>query len=230
MTYKLGNIFLLETYRDILERDVVQRYNIKYVKVLKEIAKYLLSNASQEISYSRLKNIFTVKSTHTIKNYISYLENAYVVFLVERFSFKLKEQALAPKKVYSIDTGLANVIGFNFLENRGKVMENAIAIELWRRIAIDKSRELYYWKDHQQTEVDFIIKEGKKITQLIQACYNISNQNTKEREIKALLKASHELRCKNALIITHDIEKEEKHQGLLIKYTPFWKWLLSEQL
>lgn len=221
LAYKLGNVFLLETYRDILERDIVQRYKVKHVKVLKDIAKYLISNSGRELSYNQLKRIFSLKSVHTIKNYVSYLQNAYLVLLLERFSFKLKEQALAPKKAYCIDTGMVNAVGFSTSEDRGRLLENLVAVELWRR-----GVELYYWKDHQQREVDFVVKKGKKIVQLIQASADVSHLPTKERETKALLTASRELRCKNVLVITSDYQAEEKHGNSRVSYVPLWKWLL----
>jgi len=222
LTYKVGRLFLIENYKDIIERDVIQRYKIKYQKVLKDLAKYLISNLSKEISYNKLKNLLGVKSVHTIINYTEYIQNAYLVFLIERFSFKLKEQVIAPKKVYCIDTGIANAIGFKFTENFGKLMENIVAVELKR-----KEKEFYYWKDYQQREVDFVVKEGLKIKQLIQVCYNIEDYNTKERELKSLIKASKELKCNNLLVITWDFEGEEKIERKKIRFVPLWKWLLS---
>lgn len=225
LTYKLGKISLLELYKDILERDIIQRYHIKYGKAFKDIARYLVTHISSELSYTQLKNTFMVKSVHTVKNYLSYLQNAYLVFLLERFSFKLKEQALAPKKAYCIDTGLANAVGFTFAQNRGKLMENAVAIELWRTMSFNRSGELYYWKDHQQREVDFVVKEGKGVKQLVQVCHDLSDLKTKAREVKALLKASEELRCDNLLVITHDLAQEERHGKKVITYVPLWRWL-----
>jgi uncharacterized protein len=222
LTYKLGNVFLLELYKDILERDIVQRYKIRHVKVLKDIAKYLISHHSKEMSYNQLRKIFAVKSVHTVKNYISYLQSTYLVLIVERFSPKLKEQALAPKKAYCIDTGIIGVIGFSTSPDIGRMMENIVAVELWR-----SKQEFYYWKDYQQREVDFVVKKGKKIVQLIQVCSDISHIVTKEREIKALLTASKELRCSNLLIITENNEGTERIDGKEIHYIPLWKWLLK---
>lgn len=227
LVYKLGKMFLLENYKDIIERDVVQRYKIKYVKVLKDIAKYLISNVSNEISFNRLKNSFKIKSPHTVKNYISYLENAYLVFLVERFSFKLKEQSMAPKKVYCMDTGLVNAVGFKFSENKGNFIENLVAIELLRKLSFNKDLELYYWKDHQQKEVDFILKQKKKIKQIIQVTNASSKIDIKKREIDSLIRASKELRCNNLLIITWDYDAEEKQSNKKIRFISLWKWLLS---
>lgn len=220
--YKLGKLFLMEIYTDIIERDVIQRYKIRYVKALKELARLLISNISNEISYNQLKNILRMGSVNTAKNYVSYLQNAYIIFVLERFSFKLKEQMLAPKKVYCIDTGIVNAVGFKVSENFGRAVENVVAIELLRKAG----KEIYYWKDHQQREVDFVVKTGKQVRQLIQVCYNMLEISTREREIKSLLKASKELKCNTLFIITGEYEAEETIQGKKIKFIPLWKWLL----
>lgn len=228
LTAKLGKIFLLEAYRDILERDIIQRHKIIEVKAFKDLAKYLISNTSCEFTCNKLKNIFGIKSAHTIKNYISYMESAYLIFTLERFSFKLKKQGLAPKKVYCIDAGLANTIGFTTSENHGKIMENAVAIELLRKVSSDPNIELYYWKNAQQEEVDFVIKEGLKIKELLQVCFKLDNQNTKQRELKALVKASEELKCNNLLVINDNYDAEETIENKKIKFIPLWKWLLEQ--
>lgn len=228
LAYKLGKIFLIENYKDIIERDVVQRYKIKYVKVLKELAKYLISNIGNEISYNKIKTYFSVNSVHTIKNYVNYLQNSYLIFLIERFSYKLKEQALAPKKVYCIDTGLVNAIGFKFSENKGHLMENVVAIELMRKAAFG-TFEIYYWKDWQQREVDFVIKDKNKIVQLIQVTAASSKLEIQEREVISLIEASKELRCNNLLFITDDYYNEERIKNKKITFMPLWRWLIEEK-
>jgi len=227
LAQKLGRVFLAETYRDILEKDLIQRYKIKYPATFKELAKYLISNASSEVSFNRIKNIIGVKSPHTVKEYTSYLSGAYLVFLVERFSFKLKEQALAPKKAYCIDNGLVNTIGFRVSENKGKAMENLAAIELFRAASRNRKMEIYYWKDHQQREVDFVVKEGRSVTQLIQVTGISSKKELEGREIDALLRAGKDLRCDNLLVLTHDYEAEETIDAK-IQFIPLWKWLLAD--
>lgn len=226
LVQKIGRVFLAETYKDIIERDVLQRYKIQYTTILKELAKYLISNTTNEISFNRLKEMLNVKSIHTVKNYTTYLQNAYLLFLVERFSFKLKEQLRAPKKVYCIDTGLAQMISFKVSENKGKLLENIVAIELFRDIQSTNKKEIYYWKDHQQREVDFIIKEENKIKQLIQVTDISSKIELAEREIRSIIKASRELRCKDLLVLTRDYEAKEMIEKKSIQFLPVWKWLL----
>ena len=87
--------------------------------------------------------------------------------------------------------------------------------------------EMYYWKNIKHEEVDFVLKEGLKVKQLIQVCYNLEDIKTKERELKALLKCSKELRCNNLIVLNENYEKEEKVENKNIKFIPLWKWLLE---
>jgi len=213
---------LQEYFSDIIQRDIVERYSIGNVKQLKELARYLITNIGNLITYNTLKKLIEARSVNTIIKYFSYLENAYLLFSVPYFSYSLKKQKVNPFKVYSIDIGLRNAISFKFSKDIGRLYENVVAIELKR-----KDKELYYWKNQQNEEVDFVIKERLKIKQLVQVCYNIEDYNTKKREIKALLKASRELKCSNLIVITEDEEREEIINRKKIKYIPLWKWLLE---
>lgn len=103
-------------------------------------------------------------------------------------------------------------------------MENLVAVEIHRRISYSGAKEVYYWKDHQQREVDFVLKEGEKIYELIQVSYASSEDDIKEREITGLFNASEELNCSNLSIITWDFEGEIRK----IKCKPLWKWLLTD--
>ena len=224
---KLGRLFLLENFKDIVERDVIQRYRIKYPSKLRELARYLISNPSSEMTYSKMKNVLSLGSVNTVSTWVSFLENSYLVFKLERFSPKLKQAVLAPKKIFSIDTGLSNAVGFKVSENRGRVMENLVGVELLRRRDYwDKEWEIFYWKDHRQREVDFVVKEGPSVRQLIQVCRDVTPDN-KGREVGALLLAMKEFRLKKGLILTFDQEGEETVGMGQIVYKPLWKWLLE---
>lgn len=223
--------YLRDLYGKIIERDIINRYDISYKKTFKEIAMTLLSNPGRFISYNRLKKQFNIKSEHTVKNYISYLEEAYLIFLLNRFSFKPVEIEKSEKKVYVIDTGIINNVSIKFSNDYGGIYENSVAIELLRKKSFNNNLSIYYWKNEKHEEVDFAIKEGLKVKQLIQVCYETGNVKTKEREIRALLKASKELGCDNLLVITEDEEtsKTIKWFGIKkdVKFMPLWKWLLE---
>lgn len=225
---KFGSRIVENIYRDIIAKDCLDRHEIKNKKTFKEVSNYLASNFSSEFTYSKLSSIFGIKDVHTTKNYVEYLKEAFLIIVLDRFSHKLKQQAIAPKKAYVIDHGICNFLSFKISKDFGKLMENIICIELMRKKSTNPHLEVYYWKDHQQNEVDFVIKEGSKINQLIQSCYDVSNSDTKNREVSALIKASKELKCNNLVIITGDYESEEKIDGKLIKFVPLWKWLLNK--
>jgi len=106
-------------------------------------------------------------------------------------------------------------------------MENVVAVELMRRKTASPVREVYYWKDKQQREVDFVLKDGSKIKQLIQVTYASSKEEIEMREKRVLIKASEELNCDNMLIITWDYEAEEEFKGKQVKIMPLWKWILE---
>ena len=145
------------------------------------------------------------------------------------FSYKIKNQIQYPKKIYFIDNVFINAISTKFMNNFGRLYENIVAVELKRK-ELNNDIKIYYWKNQQQEEVDFVIKEGLKVKQLIQVCFDINNLETKNREIRALIKAGKELKCNNLLIITEDMEKKEKAEWFgdkaAINFIPLWKWLL----
>lgn len=217
---------LLSYFDDIVNKDLVKRYRIRKPEKLKNLIMFYLSNISSQISFNTLKNHLLI-STGTVENFSNYLETVYLTFFLKRFSFKIKEQEKSPRKVYAIDSGLSNIVGFRFSQNIGKIAENLVFLELLRKKAENPKIELYYWKNQRHQEVDFVIKEGFRIKNLIQVSWDINKLNTKKREINSLLKALEEIKLKEGTIITEDYEGEEYIKGKKIKYLPLWKWLLT---
>ncbi|MBL7198311.1 MAG: ATP-binding protein [Candidatus Omnitrophica bacterium] len=168
-------------------------------------------------------------SITSVKNYTDYIEQAYLVFHLKRFSFKVKEQEKSPRKMYTIDTGLCNAVGFRFSDNLGKLAENIVFMQLRRKQAANYNMELFYWKDTHHREVDFVIEEGAKVKSLIQVCWNMRDEKTRNRELRSLQKAMKEFNVSTATIITEDMEGEEKLNGFTVKTVPLWKWLLLEE-
>lgn len=226
---KFGSAIVVRTYGDILNKDCIGRYKIRDKESFKELAKYLISNFSNEFTYSKLSKTFGIKDVHTAKNYVGYLREAFLIVVLERFSPKLKQQVIAPKKVYAIDQGFCNFISFRLSKDFGKIFENIVCIELLRKQATTHGLEIYYWKDHQHSEVDFVVKEGQTVKQLIQVCYDVGAETTRQRELKSLVKASKELKCRNLLVITENYEAEETVGERKVKFIPLWKWLLADK-
>ncbi|MBS3080936.1 ATP-binding protein [Candidatus Pacearchaeota archaeon] len=222
--------YLSLLFGSILYKDIIKRYKIRNPQQIEDLATYLISNIANEYSYNSLAKIGKIKSSHTIEKYLSYLEESFVLFSLSRFSYKVKEQLSSNKKVYCIDNGFIQAKSFKASPDLGKLYENLVASKL-KKQEVDEKLRFYYWKNQQQEEVDFVIKEGLKVKQLIQVCFNIKDLETKNREIRALIKAGKELKCNNLLIITEDTEKEEKAEWFgdkaTIKFIPLWKWLLE---
>ena len=212
----------------VVYRDIIERYGVKNLSVVRMMLKLLTCSFAKEFSihrfYNSLKSQNIKVSKKTLYNYFAYFEDALFVYPIYKFSYSIKDVLLSVPKVYIIDTGLLTAFG-SFSENAGRRMENIVAIELLRRKSyFDPSMELYYYKS--VGEVDFVIKRGSKIEQLIQVCYDINDLNTRERELRSLIKASRDLRSENLLVITWDYEAVEEFKGKRIMLIPLWKWLL----
>lgn len=216
---------LLAYFEDILNKDLVKRYKIRKSEKLKALIKFYLSNPSSLITFSSLEKSLKI-SADTIEKFSNYFEAAYLTFFLKRFSFKVKEQEKSPRKIYTIDTGLVNTIGFRFSQNLGKLAENIVFLELKRKTLIHPYLEFYYWKNERHQEVDFVLKEKLKVNKLLQVCWNIEDKETRKREIESLIKAMKEFKLNEGLIITEDYEGKEEIKGKEIKFTPLWKWLL----
>jgi len=217
-----GKDVVSRIFNDIIHKDIISRHEIRNKKSISDLARYLITNYTCEFSYNRLCDVVSIKDIHTIKKYIGYLESSYLILITERFSYKLKEQMKAPRKVYCIDTGIINSVALKFAQDTGKLMENLVAIELNRRKS-NFNGEIYYWKDHQQREVDFVLKGEETVNKLIQVSYVSSKDEIQEREIKALHEASKELKCRDMTIITWDYEGKIDNVNCI----PLWKWLLT---
>ncbi len=226
-TYKFGKQILLRTYDDIITKDVVVRRKVKKSNELKKLAKYLITNVAEEFSYRALGNATEIKNVSTVTKWVSYLEECFLIFKLERFDFKLKQQFIAPKKVYCVDPGLVELIGFKFSENRGRAIENVVAIHLQRKREEKIDLDIYYWKDHSQKEVDFVLKSKNVITELIQVSAIFRIDELKEREINALLAASTKLKCNNLTIVTMNLDDVIKIGEKKIALISLWRYLLG---
>ncbi len=218
-------------FRDYLDlvmfKDVMERYNVENIFALKHLLIKMISSFSKQFSinkvYNELKGLGIKIGKATLYDYAEYITDSLVAFFIKRFDFSEKTSELSIPKLYLADNGLANyILKTNFSENKGRLMENVVAIELKKK-EFDSNVHIFYWKDYQQHEVDFVVKDGLKVKQLIQVTDASSKEEIKKGELRALLKASKELKCKDLLVITWDYEAEED----CIKFVPLWKWLLE---
>ena len=223
---EIRSIYLSNLYSAIITKDILSRHNIRYVKTFRELATNLISNYSNYITYNKLKNIHGLKSVHTVKNYVDMLAEAYLIFTLEKYSPKAKEVVNSPKKVYAVDTGLTAALALSPTPNRGRIIENLVFLELVRWRSLDPLLELYYWKDYQQHEVDFVIKRGTEVIRLMQVTHVSGMEELDKRELRSLKKGSELLGCNDLWVITWDLEGEHEMDGKTVTLVPLWKWLL----
>lgn len=209
-------------YDDVLYRDIATRYKIDNAKSLKELAFYLISNISSLTSFNKLKELLKLGSVNTVKDYIGYLENSWLFFVINKYAFSVKEQQIAAKKIYGIDTGLIQSVGFSFSNNKGKLIENAIYLHLRR-----KKQEIYYYKTNQDYEVDFFIPKDNL---LLQAVLYLDDKSIREREIRALVTAARELNKTTSLVVVTESDKDTimtTTEGWKIEVIPLYEWLIT---
>ncbi|MBN2254978.1 MAG: ATP-binding protein, partial [Deltaproteobacteria bacterium] len=216
---------LLKSYfKTIFYRDILERYNIKARHLLDALMNDILENYAGIFSITRfekqLKSNGLPGSKRTIANYLHYLVEAFFVIGNEKFSFSSRQRIMNPKKTYLTDTGFA-ALGRPFTENRGRIIENTVAIELFRR-----GMETFYFRN--RNECDFIIKQGRTPTHAVQVCWEITSRNEK-REIAGLAEACDFLGLTSGIILTYDQEEDRTIDGLQISVLPVWKWLLNDQ-
>jgi len=214
-----GIPLLRNLYNDILYRDIATRYRIETVAILKELSLTLMSNPAGLVSYNKLKNRFSLGSVNTIKNYLNYMENSWLIFTVNIYDYSLKRQQIAPKKVYAIDTGLVNAVGFLFSPNTGKLLENLVFLALRQ-----KTRQITYFKSPDQYEIDFYLPESSQCIQVVQ---NMHNPETRAREFRAIEAAAKHLPVDNALILSETNESPHTVGGVSISIRSIAEWLLD---
>ncbi|MFW6149101.1 MAG: ATP-binding protein, partial [Atribacterota bacterium] len=213
---------LLEQYfKDFIYRDILPRYTIRKNKAMRELCLFLASNIASVHSYKKLQQLVEAKSINTIKNFLEILEEVYLFFQVDLFDYSIKRQIYNPSKIYTIDTALSQSISFQFSKNLGHIYENIVFLELKRQ-----NKDMYYWKDKEGREVDLVVRSGREIEEMIQVCYQMNNPDTRNRDIKALMKAHQEFKKAKLTIITDDEEDSYRTDNISIKMIPLWKWLL----
>ncbi|CAG0992314.1 MAG: DUF4143 domain-containing protein [Candidatus Methanoperedens sp.] len=217
-------------FSDIINRDILAKAK-RRGEIIEDLAYFLCSNSGKLASFTKLTgtlNSMGIKvSVPTFEKYFSIMKEAFLFFDLSIYSYKVKDQLQYPRKIYCIDPGFINFAGFKFSEDRGRLMENLVAIELQRTKSKSPLVEIFYWKDQEGHKVDFVIREGLAVKQLIQVTNVSRREEIQKREITGLVRAEEEFKCSNLFVITWEFEGEEMVDGKKIVYKPIWKWLLE---
>lgn len=213
-------------FDSLLFKDVVKRHKIRFSEQIDSLGSYLINNFAGQYSIRKLANVLGFKSGITLERYLSYLTEAYLIFSLHRHSTKVGLRLKSPKKAYVVDNGFVTAKAVQHSPNSGKLMENLVFTEIVKR-GNESNREVFYYKTRNDREIDFVVKKGSEIVELIQVAYEVNNHDVEQREVKALIEASQELNISNLTILTWNEEREVEKDGKTVKFKPLWKWLLN---
>ncbi len=219
--------YLEVLFDSLLFKDVVKRHRVKFSTQISTLGSHLVNNFASLYTLNKLMKALNLKSVHTVDKYTSYLEEAYLIFSLSRYSPKSRQRINSPKKVYVVDNGFITAKAIQHSPDKGKLMENLVFTELVKR-GVKPNRDLFYYKTRNDREVDFVIKKETEVSELMQVCYESINPDVEQREVKALTEASQELNAPNLTVLTWDEEREVEKDGKTVKFKPLWKWLLDK--
>lgn len=209
-------------YQKILLGDIVARHGIRNPRSIRLLAKKMADSVMQPTALSRLQHV--VKSTGekiglaTVKDYLEYFEESYLTFSLPNYVSPLTDQETIKKRYYT-DNGLLN----NFLFNGDtKLLENLCAVHLMKQYSNTDEPRLFYYS--RNIEVDFYVPEAGLA---IQASFDINDEETRRREVSALVSLHRAFSLRRAVIVTRDHEEQITEDQLKIEVIPVWKWLLE---
>lgn len=219
--------YLSSLFDSVLLKDILKRFRIRNTRQLYDLSNFLLSNYTNPFSYNHIKDSLNFNSVATVQKFLGYLEEPYLFMHLTRYNNKVIKQQKSAQKIYVIDNGFIKARSFELSPNYGRLLENLVFIELLRR-GYRPGLDLFYYRTRNDKEIDFLIRKGHQIEQLIQVCYNFEQLKVIKRETNALTEAAKELNCTNLLILSWDKEDIIEMDDLKIKLLPAWKWLLSK--
>ena len=213
-------ILLRQYFEDILYKDVAFRHGLKDINLLKKLSVYALTNIGNKVSYNRLGREMALPSVETVRHYFSFLQEAFLLYELPKFSFKYREQVKTPRKIYAADLGMRNAIAFRFSQDIGRLAENFVFLELKRR-----GYEIFYFQ--KKHEVDFYARHESEDFLLINVAWEMAGRATRQRELAGLQEAMAELGADRGLLLTERTEEEIKVPEGNIAVRPLWLWTLE---
>lgn len=224
LTIRDKRTYVNDLVGNILKRDIERRYKISYKEAFEQLAHHLLNVSPTQIVVSNLSEEFHIKSEHTVKNYVSYLRQAFLLIGIKKYSRKSKVR-ISQEKVYPVDVAMMNRRENAFAgENLGWRLETVVLIQLLRQCKIN-GWDLYYLSE-RSGECDFLVCNGNNVLQAIQVSYDISVEKTRKREINGLVLANKMSGCDNLLLLTDHDYNETEQNGLPIRIRPVYEWCL----
>lgn len=216
--------YIMALLEAIIKRDITLRFKVRYPEVLQRLATYLIDNFAQEYNATTIAELLGV-SDHTIDTYCGYLQEAFLLLALKKFSYKSRER-IRDSKIYVIDNAfISNRTNTFSTENLGWRLENAIYIELLHR-ASKRFADVFYYRD-RTFEVDFMVAKDGVVEELYQVCYDMTNEKTRKREVNSLLQGATKFHCSNLTILTFDEQETITEGDYTIQVKSASQWLLN---
>ena len=206
--------------KDIVWRDLAVRYGVRNSNVLMNIALYLVSNIGKECSFNAIRKTFSIGSVNSVADYLAWLEDAYLLFFVPRFSYSAKVMAINPRKVYAVDTGMVTANSLSFSKDKGRLLENTVFLHLRR-----KHEKIFYYRENG--ECDFVVFQQDRCLLILQVCEHVHDENV-ELETKGLLEAMNYFKKTEGLIVTKNQTETLLFGNMTIQLKPINDFLLEK--
>lgn len=219
LSRSLTRSYLDTLFDAIILKDIAKRHNVRNITDLNDIAIYLVSNFCNYISANDLTQSLGFSSVNTVKKFMDYLHEPYLFYYLSRYNNKLKIMKKAAKKVYVVDNGFVAAKAFSLSDNLGRLLENQVFVELLRR-GYNPDNTMFYYHSRNDKEVDFVLRKGAFVEQIIQVCYDMSSAKTEKREVDSIIECAEELQCSDLCIITNNDKRTIEHSGYNIQVVP----------
>lgn len=223
LTPSIIKTYLSSVYDSVLLKDIVNRFKIRRVNDLSNVASYLLANFTNPVSYTNITQELGLSSKTTTQKFCGYLLQSYLFFFLPQYNNKLQLMQKSARKVYIVDNGLICAKAFQLSQNLGRLLENAVFMRLIQS-GLNVEQNLFYYRSRNDKEIDFVLRSENRIKELVQVCYDFSSPSVQKRELSALVECAGELKCDRLTVVTWNDEQVIEKNGLVINVVPFYKW------
>ena len=221
---------LLRTYVDVaILRDVIERHSVSNPAALRWLQRHLLGNPAGTFSVQKFCDVLKSQGLpvgkNTLHDYLAYLEDAFLVRTVSLHTASERQRMVNPRKAYPIDPGLIALYERTSRANLGQALETVVLVELERRGCTTD-----YVRTKEGYEVDFFTRDPEGNASLIQVCTDISDPDTREREVRALVSATDQYRGATPLLLTFETQPRQSALPAPLRWQPVIAWLLGDKL
>ena len=225
-TDKSMKLRLLQGYfNTMLFRDLAERHAIKNIEALRYFLKRVMQNLTKTTSINAIVNDMRSNGVSVSKddlyNWADWAVEAYLFVRYPKYSRSLVKENQSLRKYYVIDTGMRQAVLMPQSEDKGKLLENIVALELFRRRGAD--RKMFYWQDGR--ECDFVVQREEHVEELIQVTWDMADEDTRKREIEGIKEAAKGTKCDKLTIVTRERKETIEEDGFQIEVVGIEEWL-----